>query len=289
MDPQFKASIEALSDWVGHERIIEDEISLTSVRKIAALFDLEPATFEVGTTLPAHWFSLFFADIVRQRDLGPDGHPAPGVILPPIPLPRRMGAGRRVKISGKLRAGQPARRIARVESITPKLGRSGHIAVLTMRHTIESDGECIAVDEFDAIYRGEVAPGAATTASPAAIAPATGEWTKQLKLDESLVFRFSSVTWNAHRIHYDADYARDAEGYQGTVQNGGLTISLLLDAALEHGSGELRGFTARLTGPLFVGDTVTLCGEHARDGVMQVWATNQNGELCGRAQVELDS
>ena len=289
MDPAFAQSIEALADWVGKQRIADDEISVSNVRKVAAMLDLDPQSFEEGTPLPPHWVWLFCHDIIRQSELGRDGHPAPGVVLPPIPLPRRMGAGRRVQIFDRLIAGQSARRIAEVASITPKAGRTGNIAVLTMRHTIESGGKTIAIDEFDAVYRGEVEQGQSTAASPPRPAPENAAWSEQIHLAETLVFRFSALTWNAHRIHYDSDYSQGTEGYPHTVQNGGLTMHLLVDAALRQSSGRLKNFSARLTGPLFVGDTVTLAGESQSDGKLSCWAANHNNELCGLVDLEFET
>ncbi|MCP5152062.1 MAG: hypothetical protein H6982_15005, partial [Chromatiales bacterium] len=243
--------------------------------------------FTPGSALPPHWFTMFFPEAVPQSKIGPDGHPAPGVVLPPIPLPRRMGAGRRVDIRGRLRVGQPATKTAEVVSITPKLGRTGHIAVLTMRHTIETGGAVVAVDEFDAVYREAVPPGEKTTATPPQPAPTDGEWRSSLELTPALVFRYSAVTWNAHRIHYDADYSRTVEGYPTTVQNGGLTMQLMLDAALANTEAELTGFTARLTRPLWVGDGVTFSGKRDGDGAMTVWASDAEGALCAQMTLAL--
>jgi len=274
-----------LQSWVGRMRVVEDEIGLTAVRRIAGMLDLEPESFRTGSELPPHWFTMFFAEVARQSRIGPDGHPEKGLFLPPIPLPRRMGAGRRVRIMGRLRAAEPARKIAEVAAITPKQGRTGTMVVLTMRHTIEARGQTIAVDEFDAVYREAVRPGEATAATPPVAAPGDAAWSDAVPLSEALVFRYGAVTWNAHRIHYDADYARQAEGYPHTVQNGGLTMQLMLDAALKRGGDNLTGFTARLARPLWVGETATLSGREIGSGKMSCWAANAKGELC--AQMEL--
>jgi len=281
MTKEFDAAIAALSDWVGRTRVVDDEMGVTAVRRAAAMLDLDPAGFEDGTVLPPHWFSMFFPDIARQSDIGADGHPEKGVFLPPIPLPRRMGAGRRVSISGRLKVGQPARKIAEVAAIVPKQARTGQICILTMRHSYETAGETVVVDEFDAIYREAVPPGQQSAAPEPKPAPADAAWRDELTLTSPLVFRYSAVTWNAHRIHYDADYAREVEGYPDTVQNGGLTMQLLVDAALKRAPGELTGFTARLTRPIYVGDTVALCGGAAKDGgAMDCWVADRDGALC---------
>lgn len=284
-DAEFEAAIAGLQDWVGRERIVEDEIGLASARRIAGMLDIDPASLKQGDALPPHWFTMFFPDIARQSDIGPDGHPNKGVFLPPIPLPRRMGAGRRVTIDGSLRIGTPAIKRAIVAQVLPKIGRTGRMAILTMRHVIESEGRVIAIDEFDAMYREAPAPGQASPQTPPVAPPANAAYADQMLLSSALVFRYSSVTWNAHRIHYDADYARSEEGYPATVQNGGLTMQLLLDAALKRAPGRLAGFTARLARPLWVGDTVTLCGAAPVDGRMACWAVDKDGHLCATMEL----
>ncbi len=285
-DSEFEAAIAELQGWVGRERVVEDEIGLSSARRIAGMLDLDPASLSAGMELPRHWFTMFFPDIARQSDIGPDGHPNKGVFLPPIPLPRRMGAGRRVSISGALRIGEPATKRAIVAAIIPKFGRTGRMAILTMRHEIEARGQVIAVDEFDAMYREAPPPGQASAATPPVAAPDGAAWSETVLLTSPLVFRYSSVTWNAHRIHYDADYARQEEGYPATVQNGGLTMQLMLDAALKRAPGALAGFTARLARPLWVGDAVTLCGAAPEGGAMECWAADARGHLCARMSLE---
>jgi len=275
-----------LVSWVGRKRVVEDEIGLSTVRRIAGMLDLDPDAFKRGDVLPPHWFTMFFADVARQSQIGPDGHPVKGLFLPPIPLPRRMGAGRRVRIMGRLQVGEPARRIAEVAAITPKQGRTGKMVVLTMRHSFEAHGQIIAIDEFDAVYREAVQPGESSAATPPVMAPKDASWSDDVLLSEALVFRYGAITWNAHRIHYDADYARQEEGYPHTVQNGGLSMQLMVDAALKRAPGELTGFTARLARPLFVGETGTFAGHAARDGKMSAWIANAKGELC--AQMELE-
>jgi 3-methylfumaryl-CoA hydratase len=139
----------------------------------------------------------------------------------------------------------------------------------------------VAVDEFDAIYREATAPGQKTAATVPAAAPSDHAWADTILMSETLVFRYSAVTWNSHRIHYDADYARTVEGYEHTVQNGGLTMQLMIDAALKRAPSELRGLTARLTYPLWVGDSVSIRGATASDRRMRVWAADKNGYLSG--------
>jgi 3-methylfumaryl-CoA hydratase len=286
MNQSVDEAMTTLRPWIGRVRIIEDDIAMPMVRRVAAMLDLDPNAFRPGMDLPPHWFSMFFADIARQSDLREDGHAIGGVVLPPIPMPRRMGAGRRLKVLGRLRAAEPAVRKSEVVDIVPKTGRSGSIFVLTLRNTIEQAGKVVAVDEFDAIYREATPPGQKTTATVPASAPSDHVWADTILLSETLVFRYSAVTWNAHRIHYDSDYARRIEGYEHTVQNGGLTMQLMIDAALKRAPSELRGLTARLTYPLWVGDPVSIRGSAVSDRKMRVWAADKNGYLSGEMDLE---
>lgn len=275
-----------LRPWIGRVRVTEDDIAMPMVRRIAAMLDLDPDQFRPGIELPPHWFSMFFADIARQSDLREDGHAIGGVVLPPIPMPRRMGAGRRMKVMRRLRAAEPAVRKSEVVDIVPKSGRSGSIFVLTLRNTVEQAGNVVAVDEFDAIYREATPPGQKTTATVPAMAPSDRAWADTILLSETLVFRYSAVTWNSHRIHYDADYARTVEGYEHTVQNGGLTMQLMIDAALKRAPSELRALTARLTYPVWVGDPISIRGTAASDRRMRVWVADKHGHLNGEMDLE---
>ena len=275
-----------LRAWIGRRQVVEDEIALTTVRRIAAMLDLEPDRFVSGTELPPHWFSMFFHNNAMQRDIGTDGHPNKGIFLPPIPLPRRMGAGRRARIMGALKACKPARRIAEVVGITPKVASTGSLVVLTLRHTIEDTNNTIAVEDIDAVYREGIAPGEKNPLPKPVSPPTHAAWSKSFQLSNALVFRYSAITWNAHRIHYDADYARREEGYPEAVQNGGLTLQLIIDAALPHLAGRLTGFKARLTRPLWVGDQMTVQGGMARDGRMSCWGVDKDGFHCAAVELE---
>jgi 3-methylfumaryl-CoA hydratase len=283
---------EAMKDlrpWIGRVRTTEDDVGLMAVRRAAGTFDIDPDSFVRGSELPPHWFTLIGVETVRQRDLGPDGHANKGIVLPPIPMPRRIGAGRRVKIVGRLRAGEPALKKAEVVAIVPKTGRSGDIFVLTMRHTFEQHGKTLAVDEFDAIYRPAVPPGQKTTATVPTKARMDHAWSDRTALTNTLNFRYSALTWNAHRIHYDGDYTRSEEGYPALVSNGGLSMHLMVDAALRHSQGTLTGYTARLVHPLWVGDFIEVRGEAQKDGKLKIWAADKNGVLCGEMDLEFKS
>ena len=278
-----------LRPWIGQVRVTEDDVGLMAVRRAAGTFDLDPATFRNGSELPPHWFTFIGTETVQQGELRLDGHAKPGVVLPPIPMPRRMGAGRRVKVMGQLRAGEPAIKKAEVVDIVPKTGRSGDIFVLTMRNTYEQGGKMLAIDEADAIYRPAVPPGQKTTATVPTQARSDHAWSDKTPLSNTLNFRYSSLTWNAHRIHYDGDYTRTVEGYPALVSNGGLSMHLMVDAALRHARGTLTGYTARLVHPLWVGDLIDVRGEEQTAGKLKIWAADKNGVLCGEMDLEFKS
>jgi 3-methylfumaryl-CoA hydratase len=275
-----------LRPWIGRVRITEDDIGMMSVRRVASTFDVDPDSIKRGDGLPPHWFTVFFGETIVQRELGPDGHPNKGIVLPPIPMPRRMGAGRRVQIMARLKAGVPALKKAEVVDIVPKSGRSGDIFVLTMRHTVEQEGKVVAIETFDAIYRPAVPPGQKTTATVATPARTDHKWSEITRLANTLNFRYGAITWNAHRIHYDGDYTRREEGYPAIVSNGGLSMHLMVNSALKHARGELAGFNARLVHPLWVGDLIDVRGEEQKDGRLRIWAADKNGVLCGEMDLE---
>lgn len=278
------AAMPTLMQWIGRARTVEEEITLGAARRIAATFDCDPDALRPGAPLPAHWFNLFFADIARQGALGPDGHPRAGEFLPPIPLPHRMGAGRRVVLHGCLHVGDAATRRTEVAAIVPKAARSGPICILTMRNTVAARGRTLVVEEFDAIYRDATRQAARTDA--AAPASPAAAWEDTLPLDPAQVFRYGAITWNAHRIHYDADYARATEGYPGPVMNGGLTMHLLLAAALRRAAGRLAGYETRLLRPLFVGEVARFGGTAPDAGRMHAWVTAASGALAAEMRLE---
>jgi len=278
------ATSSPFQDWIGRSVSIDDEVTLPAVHRIAAMVDLDPAAFSKGDTIPRHWYSMFFTANPRKSQIGHDGHPRKGEFLPPIPLPRRMFVGRRVEFPGVLRIGDQARKQSEIVGIVEKNGRSGPLVFVTVRHTIEVAGKPIVIEHQEVVYR-EAAGASGNVVSAPALAPADATWTEQIPMDPVLVFRYSAVTWNSHRIHYDTEYARNAEGYPGCVMNGALTVHLLTDAAMRQTNRPLVGLTARLVKPLFVGETLHLSGRAAANGVMEAWASDHNGCLAGNVQL----
>ena len=230
-----------------------------------------------GDNLPplSHW--LHFAGVEPYGERGADGHPLRGDFLPALPhLPRRMWAGSRVTFHRPLVGGKEAERTTTIVNLVEKDGRSGPLAFATLHHEVKVDGEVAVMDEQTLVFR-EAADGPAVR--PEGTAPAVpGEWHREVRPDATMLFRYSALTWNSHRIHYDADYAREAEGYPDLVIHGPLTATLLLDLARRETEREIAAFEFQAKAPLFLGDTISLDGSPAgaliasREGVPSIVA-----------------
>lgn len=274
-----------LKEWIGRAREVEDEMTAPAARRLCAMLDRDPPPLSRGSEVPPHWIAVLFDDAQPQSRLGPDGHPAKGEFLPPVPLPRRMLAGRRVSYAAPLRIGDALTRRSEIAAITPKQGRSGGLVFVTVRHMVRGPDGVVATEEQDIAYR-EAASGTAGEASAPAPAPAPeAAWWQPFTPDPALLFRYSALTFNGHRIHYDADYARQSEGYPGLVVNGGLTVMMLLDAALRHirPGARLTAADIRTLRPLTAGKPATLLGTApAGDGTQTLWAADEAGAMALR-------
>ncbi len=269
-----------LPEWVGRWRESEDELTRPAMRRLAALLDRDDIDLEHGQPVAPHWAAVLFDDAAPQSRLGPDGHPAKGDFLPPVPLPRRMLGGRRLTFHAPPRIGDRLRRRSEIIAVTPKSGRSGRLVFVTLRHSVTGPHGPVSVEEQDIAYREAAPPGAPAAAPPAP--PREAGWTEPFRPDPVLLFRYSALTFNGHRIHYDADYARGAEGYPALVVNGGLTTLMLLEAALRHAGGRrLLGYAARTTKPLFCNAAATLNGAGNT-----LWAADEEGATVLSVEAE---
>ena len=217
---------------------------------LAALLGVPVPDLAEGLPLLWHW--IYLLDRPAQADLGPDGHPVRGTLpAPPGPGRRRMWAGGRVSSSGALRCGAPATKRTSVLSVTEKRGRTGHLTFVTLGHRITQDGQLVVAEEQDIVYRDAVAgtrPPAAPEPGPV-VSAGDGEW--EIETSPTLLFRFSALTYNAHRIHYDRDFTRDVEGYPGLLTHGPLQALAMAEAARARGLTGDASFEYRLLSPLF--------------------------------------
>jgi 3-methylfumaryl-CoA hydratase len=267
--------------WIGRARSVSDTLAASLVRRLAATLDCDTP----ADAVPPHWLpSLLFDDAEPTRTLGPDGHPAKGEFLPPVPLPRRMLAGRRVRFHAPARIGQAFSRVSTIERIEEKQGRSGRLVFVTLRHaTAGPDGPAMT-ELQDIVYRE---PGGDSPAPRRPEPMPDPVWRELRTPDTLLLFRYSAICFNGHRIHYDADYARDAEGYPALVVNGGLSTLLLLDAASRRAGRAIVGFAARTASPLFCGRALSLCGAATgADGCATLWIEDDAGAVALRVEVE---
>lgn len=230
----------------------------------------------IGTPLPPFFHQLYFWDPQVAEQLGRDGHPKVGGLIPDMGLPRRMWAAGRLAFHAPLRAGVAATRTSICESATPKQGRSGPLGFVTLRHDVHQDGQHCLSEWQDLVYREDPDPAAV---KPALIMARTDEeHHEQVSFSSTLLFRYSALTFNGHRIHYDLDYARDVEGYSGLVVHGPLLAQLLMLMAQDQ-LGPLETFSFRATSPLMHFETATLCRK-GRD----LWVRGPDGRQCMTAQ-----
>ncbi len=275
----------AYDEWVGREEAHTQRIDAAVVQAMAATLDLERAP-GAGEPLPPGWQWLFFNPAARRSGLGADGHPRRGGFLPPIELPRRMWAGSRIRYLADLPIGSEATRRSRIAKVENKVGKRGSLWFVTVEHTTSCDGTPCIVEEQDIVYREAPPPGAA--AAPPEPYDGQARWSQELRPDTTLLFRYSALTFNGHRIHYDQAYARDEEGYPDLVVHGPLTATLLQQLALEHGEGRpLATFTFRGVSPLFVTRPFRIEGHAQDDGALALWARGPDGELAMSATATL--
>jgi 3-methylfumaryl-CoA hydratase len=248
---------------------------------LGGLLNVPVPDLDKGAGLPPLWHWIYLLDRPPQADLGPDGHPVRGTIpAPPGPGRRRMWAGGRVRMPGVLRCGEPATRRSAVASVTEKQGRSGHLMFVTVSHQITQGGRLVIDEEQDIVYREEAAAQPASTVIPAGtVLPAgTGEW--EIAISPVFLFRFSALTYNAHRIHYDRDYCRDVEGYPGLLTHGPLQAIAMAEAARTAGGASALGglsFEYRLLAPLFDYQGLIVSSAPGAHGAVTTTARDRHG------------
>ncbi len=278
------------SSWIGRSETSTDLATATPYAALAAMLDLpsvaRPAN---GVPLPALWHWLYFLPLHRQSDIGPDGHGKRGGFMPPVPLPRRMWAGSQFQFHRPLRVGDRLTRLSTIESVNEKSGRSGPLLFVRVRHEVSVDAEPDAalVEWHDIVYREAAKAGEAVPAPVAA--PAPGPWRRTITPDEVLLFRYSALTLNGHRIHYDRSYVTQIEGYPGLVVHGPLIATLLLDLLHRHmPDADLAGFEFKAVRAVFDGRPLTLAALPRGDGkTVQLWAADHEGWLAMDATATL--
>ncbi|NMF88569.1 FAS1-like dehydratase domain-containing protein [Aromatoleum petrolei] len=276
-----------LQDWVGRTEVLRDRVTAAPPIALAATLDHPRTGFDTGADLPAPWHWLYFLPSVRQSEIGADGHPKRGGFLPPVALPRRMWAGSQMRFVRPLKVGADVTRTSRIANVRVKEGRSGALVFVKVEHRIEDAGGLVLEEAQDIVYRDAAKSGEATPESPPA--PGNALWCHEIRPDPVLLFRFSALTFNSHRIHYDLPYATGVEHYPALVVHGPLIATLLLDALhRELPDRRLRAFTFRAVRPLFEGRPFKVCGRIEADGnTVRLWAQDADGWLAMDASAEL--
>jgi 3-methylfumaryl-CoA hydratase len=275
---------ETLRSWVGKTETRSDLIDAHPVALLSATLDRDDPAPSRGDILPPLWHWLYFLPSYRQSEVGPDGHAKRGGFLPPVPLPRRMWAGSRLEWLEPIAIGDEISRLSRIVSVTPKSGRSGALVFVVVRHEYSTSAGLALTEEHDIVYR-ELAPPNKESAASNASPPTAPAWSRRIVPDDVLLFRYSALTFNSHRIHYDRRYVTEVEGYPGLVVHGPLLATLLVDLLRrQRPHVALKRFEFRALAPLFDIAPFDVCGRPEDErGDILLWAQSTDGSLAMRA------
>ena len=279
---------EIIAGWAPGPAETTETIAAEPAVALSGLLDREPAVTAPGDPIPPLWHWLYFLDRPATSELGPDGHPAAGHFMPPIPQRRRMYAGGRASYTGAFRCGDEITRRSELADATVKQGRTGELLFVTVRSVFTRAGAVIATEEQDLVYRSGP-PAAGGSAGPRGFNGAAGPapWQIQIVPDPVLLFRFSALTYNAHRIHYDADYATGVEGHPGLVVHGPLLALLCFELPRRNAPRQrVTQLSFRARSPVYVGQRCTVTGGPRDDGcAMQVAGPDAAVALTAEARL----
>lgn len=276
-----------LREWIGKTESSTDQIAPQPMAALAATLDISTEQPLAGAPVPPLWHWLYFLEIHRQSDLAADGHAKLGAFLPPIPLARRMWAGGRLEFQRPLRVGETYRRASRIADVQHKQGRSGNLVFVTVRHETGNDDGIALTEEQDLVYRESAKPGDPPPTPKSASTEAA--WERTVRADDVLLFRYSALTFNAHRIHYDRRFATETEGYPGLVVHGPLIATLLLDLLRRNmQEANVVRFEFRAVSPLFDTAPFTVRGKPENSGKsISLLAAGPGNTLAMTATAEL--
>jgi 3-methylfumaryl-CoA hydratase len=278
--------IDHLKSWIGRREVREDRVAAVPIEALSATLDRDDPTPRPGDALPPLWHWLYFLPLIRQSELGSDGHPRRGGFLPPVALPRRMWAGGRMTFHRTLRLDEPIRRISTIADVGLKQGRTGPLVFVLVRHEITGEAGLAITEEHDIVYREAVHPS--ETLPAPRLARTDAAWRRDIDPDDVLLFRYSALTFNGHRIHYDRRYATEIEGYPGLVVPGPLIATMLVDLLRRHSSAPLAAFRFRAVHPLFDIARFMVCGAPGSGGkAVALWAQDSKGFIAMEAEAEI--
>lgn len=277
--------MEYLREWIGRTETVTDTVTAAPIKALTATLDRDDPAVAL-LDLPPCWHWLYFLPVHRQSEIGVDGHAKRGGFLPPVPLPRRMWAGSQIEFLSPIREGQHIKRDSRIADLTIKEGRSGVLVFVKVKHDVYADNQLAIVEYHDIVYRDMPA---ATAPAPVPVpAPESPQWQRSITPDPVLLFRYSALTFNGHRIHYDRSYVTQEEGYPGLIVHGPLIATLLLDLLRsELPDARVRHFSFKAVSPIFDIHTFSVCGRQDNEHQVTLWACTETGHLAMQAQVEL--
>jgi 3-methylfumaryl-CoA hydratase len=279
-----------LQDWIGRSETVEDTATATPYAALSATLDqpdtLRPAN---GTPLPPLWHWLYFLPMHAQADIGPDGHAKRGGFMPPVPLPRRMWAGSDFEFHEPLRVGDMLSRTSTIVDVKEKAGRTGSLIFVKVRHEIRRNGEAkVALTEHhNIVYRAAAEPG--DVPPPPQATPPESAWQRTIVPDDVLLFRYSALTFNGHRIHYDRKYVTEVEGYPGLIVHGPLIATLLMDLLRRQlPEAKVLRFEFKAVRPTFDTHAFSVHGQPSADGkTVHLWGRDHEGWLTMDATATL--
>jgi 3-methylfumaryl-CoA hydratase len=284
--PPPSVDLSHLRDWIGRSESRSDLITATPVAALSATLDRDDPAPAGGTVLPSLWHWLYFTPLTRHSELGEDGHAKRGGFLPPVPLPRRMWAGGRLDFLRPLRVGETVTRTSTIKDVTIKQGRSGSLVFVCVRHDFQTAQGLALGEEHDIVYRDAPLPGApAPEPTPA---PRDQQFSREIVPDPVLLFRYSALTFNGHRIHYDRSYVTGVEGYPGLIVHGPLIATLLLDLLQRNlPDVKVRRFSFKAVRPTFDIHPFTVCGK-VEGKIATLWGRDHEGWLTMQASAEIE-
>jgi len=278
-----------LNKWVGKSIHFDDKIADYPIKAMAAVFNYE-YNKEEFKNVPYGWHWLYFLNLPLQKNLGPDGHEKRQGFMPPIPLPIRMYAGGEITYYNPLLVGKNAKKSSEIISIQNKKGSSGKLTFLQIKHRILSNKDIILEELQNLVYR-EVTKDKKNTITKIINTPDSYDFQKSWHTTPEMLFRYSALTHNTHRIHYDYPYATNVEGYPQIVVHGPLMATFLLDLAAKISKDKgkiIKKFNFRLMSPVFVGGTIFAEAKNNTNG-LDLWIRDQKGNQSLSAQVELSN
>ncbi|MEO6625308.1 MAG: MaoC family dehydratase N-terminal domain-containing protein [Burkholderiaceae bacterium] len=279
-----------LQDWIGRTELLHDTVTPIPYAALSATLNRpDSARPPPGTPLPVLWHWLYFLPISQQSEIGPDGHPQRGGFMPPVPLPRRMWAASDLLFHEQLCVCDRLSRTSTITGVQEKTGRTGSLIFVSVRHELRCNGaDAIALTENQHIvYRAAASPDDVPPGPTAA--PASSQWERRIVPDAVLLFRYSALTFNGHRIHYDRQYVTGVEGYAGLVVHGPLIATLLIDLLRrECPDAVVRAFTFKAVHPTIDTHPFSVHGEPSADGkTVHLWGRDHAGWLTMDATATL--